>query len=290
MTQTPTSPQSIRLVDAIASRPPGVPQTEAEYLLLHALGKRIHERAWLRAHSDESVPTDAWQVFQDGCKQRAAGVPIAYITGMKEFRGLSLAIDARVLDPRPDTEVLVDWALEVLPEEQPCAAADLGTGSGAIALVLAHERPKAQIWAVDACADALTVARLNAERLQLPIQFCLGHWQAPLMARRLSFDLLVSNPPYIAALDPHLNALRHEPLKALVSGADGLDDIRHLVVNAPTVLKPGAWLLMEHGHDQAADVAQLMCAAGFRHVQHRNDLAGIARCTGGQWPGPSKIG
>jgi len=282
---------SVSIHEALTQLSPSpVLRTEAEYLLLHTLGKNIHERAWLRAHSDDPLGPDDLQVFQGLCTQRATGVPLAYLTGTKEFHGLSLAVDARVLDPRPDTEALVDWALELLPEHQRCKVADLGTGSGAIALALAHARPQAQIWAVDACPDALAVAGQNASRLRLPVQFCQGHWLDPLVAQHVQLDLLVSNPPYIALHDPHLPALQHEPLKALVSGADGLDDIRHIVQHAPAVLKPGAWLLLEHGHEQSTAVAHLLRTAGYAHVQHRNDLAGIARCTGGQWPGQFNVG
>ena len=284
-------PHSASIRDTLAQYSANVvPRTEAEYLLLHALGKHIHDRAWLRAHDDNTLTSDELQTFQNLCAQRATGVPLAYLTGTKEFHGLTLAVDARVLDPRPDTEALVDWALELLPEMQRSAVADLGTGSGAIALALAHARPQAQVWAVDACAGALTVARQNALHLNVSVQFDLGHWLSPLVEQGVQLDLLVSNPPYIAAHDPHLPALQHEPLKALVSGVDGLDDIRHIVQHAPAVLKPEAWLLLEHGHDQSTAVADLLLAAGFTHVQHRNDLAGIARCTGGQWLGPSNIG
>ena len=187
-----------------------------------------------------------------------------------------------MLDPRPDTETLVDWALEILPGDGAnLRIVDLGTGSGAIALALQHERPKAEVWAVDASADALAVARANAERLHLPVQFTHGSWLSPLTGR---FDAIVSNPPYIAADDPHLPALSHEPRQALVSGADGLHDIRRIIAAAPEHLAPGAWLLLEHGWDQAAAARALLSDSGWAQVQSRRDLAGVERCSGGQWP------
>ncbi|MEG1454319.1 MAG: peptide chain release factor N(5)-glutamine methyltransferase, partial [Comamonas sp.] len=194
--------------------------------------------------------------------------------------GLALQIDARVLDPRPDTETLVDWALEVLADWNAPRIVDLGTGSGAIALALQRQRPDASVWAVDASADALAVARDNAQRLGLNLQFAQGSWLRAL-APDQQFDAIVTNPPYICADDPHLAALTHEPLCALASGADGLDDIRAIIEQSPAHLAPGGWLLIEHGWDQAPAVQELLRGAGFGAVQSRNDLAGIARCTGG---------
>ena len=258
----------------------GLARLDAQMLLLHSLGRDPNDRAWLLAHDDDALPTDTLATYLALCQRRAAGEPVAYLTGCKSFYGLPLAVDARVLDPRPDTETLVDWALELLA---PCAApriADLGTGSGAIALALQSQRPSTRVIAVDASADALAVASSNAARLQLPVQFAHGSWLEPLDGLE-PVDLIVSNPPYIRADDPHLAALTHEPLSALASGADGLEDIRSIIDQAPAHLKAGGWLLFEHGWDQAEDVAQLMQAAGFEQVQHRHDLAGIARCTGG---------
>jgi release factor glutamine methyltransferase len=205
---------------------------------------------------------------------------VAYLTGRKEFYGLALEVDARVLDPRPDTETLVDWALEVLADWNAPRIVDLGTGSGAIALALQQQRPDASVWAVDASADALAVAGANAQRLGLNVQFALGSWLQAL-APGQQFDAIVTNPPYIRADDPHLAALTHEPLSALTSGADGLADIRAIIDQSPAHLAPGGWLLIEHGWDQAPAVQQLLRAAGFAAVQSRNDLAGIARCSGG---------
>lgn len=257
---------------------------DAGMLLLHALGRDPHERAWLLAHGTDELAPSALQNFQSLCAQRQDGVPMAYLLGRTEFYGLPLTITPEVLDPRDDTETLVDWALSLMPPDAALAVVDLGTGSGAIALALRHERPAAQVWAVDQSPAALAVARRNAEVLGLPVRWLEGNWLSSMPANQ-RFDLIVSNPPYIAATDPHMPALRHEPRQALVSGLDGLDDIRTLVDQAPGHLKPGGWLLLEHGHDQSAAVQALLRQAGFDQVQSRPDLAGIPRCTGGHWPG-----
>lgn len=275
-TTTPTLAQSLT-----QARTLGLERIDAQMLLLHALARPDAGRAWLLAHDTDALEPAVHEAFMALCRRRAAGEPVAYLTGRKEFYGLQLAIDARVLDPRPDTETLVDWALEVIAPLPAPRVLDLGTGSGAIALALQHQRPMAQVLAVDASADALAVAQANAQRLALPVRFALGHWLDSVEGR---FDAIVSNPPYIAAADPHLAALTHEPLQALASGADGLDDIRTIVAQAPAHLAPGGWLLLEHGHDQAEAVGALLRAQGFAQVHSRNDLAGIARCTGGQWP------
>ena len=258
----------------------GLARVDAQMLLLHLMQQPAHARAWLITHDGDMLNAEQQARWALLCAQRQQGAPVAYLTGSKEFYGLDLAVDSRVLDPRPDTETLVDWALELMPEGQPVSVVDLGTGSGAIALALQSQRPTARVLAVDASADALAVARSNAARLQLPVQFAHGSWLEPLDGQE-PVDLIVSNPPYIRADDPHLAALTHEPLSALASGADGLEDIRSIIEQAPARLKDGGWLLFEHGWDQAEDVAGLMRAAGFGQVQHRQDLAGIARCTGG---------
>ncbi len=262
----------------------GMARVDAQMLLLSLMQQPAHARAWLITHDTDILSTEQQQRWVDLCTQRQQGTPVAYLTGHKEFYGLNLSVDARVLDPRPDTETLVDWALELMPEGAATRVVDLGTGSGAIALALQSQRPAAQLIAVDASADALAVAQSNAQQLKLPVQFAHGSWLEPLMGQA-AFDLVVSNPPYIRSDDPHLAALTHEPLSALASGEDGLEDIRTIIGQTPEVLKPGGWLLFEHGWDQAADVAQLMRDAGFAQVQHRQDLAGTDRCTGGQWPG-----
>ena len=257
----------------------GLPRLEAQMLLLHALGQPPQARAWLLAHDDAALPADAAARLHALATRRLAGEPMAYLTGEKHFHGLRLQVDARVLDPRDDTETLVDWALALLPADAPRRVLDLGTGSGAIALAIAHARPQARVTAVDASADALTVARANAGRLGLAVTLHHGDWLAPVAGE--VFDLIVSNPPYIAEGDAHLPALAHEPRSALVSGADGLDDLRRIVATAPAHLAPGGWLLLEHGWDQAAAVRALLADAGFAQVQSRRDLAGIERCSGG---------
>ena len=257
----------------------GLERIDAQLLLLHLLGH--NSRAWLLTHDDQLLTPAQAQQYAALCAQRLDAVPVAYLTGCKEFFGLPLQVDARVLDPRPDTETLVDWALELLAPLAAPRLLDLGTGSGAIALALQHQRPDAQVSAVDASADALAVAQANATRLGLAVQFAHGDWLRGVVGQ---FDAIVSNPPYIAAADPHLAALCHEPLQALASGADGLDDIRSIVAQAPAHLLPGGWLLLEHGWDQADAVQALLRTAGFGAVQSRKDLAGIARCSGGQWP------
>lgn len=266
------------------ARARGLERIDAQMLLLHAIGQPDAGRAWLLAHDTDALAPDAQARFEALCQRRAAGEPVAYLTGRKEFYGLALAVDARVLDPRPDTETLVDWALELLAPQPAPRVVDLGTGSGAIALALQRQRPDAQVLAVDASEDALAVARANAERLGLAVRFRHGSWLDGVPG---PFDAIVSNPPYVPAADPHLAALTHEPLSALASGADGLDDIRTIVAQAPARLAPGGWLLLEHGWDQADAVQALLRAAGFARVASRADLAGIARCTGGQWPGAS---
>ena len=266
----------------------GLERIDAQLLLLHVLARPDAGRAWLLAHDTDALDAAVHARFIALCQRRAAGEPVAYLTGHKEFYGLPLQVDARVLDPRPDTETLVDWALQVIAAlpaptatSAPPRIVDLGTGSGAIALALQHHCPHAEVLAVDASADALAVAQANATRLGLPVRFEQGNWLAGVVG---VFDAIVSNPPYIASADPHLAALTHEPLQALASGADGLEAIRTIVAQAPAHLRPGGWLLLEHGHDQAPAVHALLTRRGFSGVQSRNDLAGIARCSGGQWP------
>ena len=263
----------------------GLPRIDAQLLLLHVLDQAGSGRAWLLSHDTDLLHPAQAQAFATVCARRRAGEPVAYLTGCKEFFGLPLQVDARVLDPRPDTETLVDWALELAAALPQPRLLDLGTGSGAIALALQHQRPTAQVWAVDASADALTVARANAQRLDLGVRFLHGSWLSPVAhAAAGPFDLIVSNPPYIRENDPHMAALRHEPRQALTSGADGLQDIRAIIAQAPAHLAPGGWLLLEHGWDQAADVQALLRAAGLANVHSRPDLAGIDRCSGGQIP------
>lgn len=269
----------------LSARQSGLDKLDSQVLLLHCVGRSPHDRAWLIAHDSDDLATSSAARFFQLCQRRTDGEPIAYLIGSREFHGLRLRVDARVLDPRPDTETLVDWALAVLPEGSTGAVLDLGTGSGAIALAIQRQRPTLSVWASDASQDALTVAQENAAQLGLPVQFCQNNWlhNWPPQDAPDRFCLLVSNPPYIRDNDPHLPALRHEPLSALTSGADGLDAIRTLICQAAAHLEPGGWLLLEHGWDQGPQVQQILQAAGFTEVQARTDLAGHWRCTGGQW-------
>ena len=263
-----------------AARDAGVERLDAQ-LLLSACTQR--PRAWLIAHADAPLPVAAANTFLSWLRRRAQGEPLAYIFGEKEFHGLLLKVDANVLVPRPDTETLVDWALEIIQAGNPSArVADLGTGSGAIALAIKHAARGVDIVAVDESEAALGVARENGQRLALSVDWKLGHWWQPLGGLR--FDIALSNPPYVADGDEHLAALSHEPRSALTAGADGLDDIRVIVSGALEHLAPGGWLMLEHGHDQATRVGDLLDRAGFASVQSRRDLAGIERCTGGRAP------
>jgi release factor glutamine methyltransferase len=258
----------------------GIARADAHMLLLHALAHPLHDRAWLLAHDTDVLTQSQQQRWNQALQRRLQGEPVAYITGCKDFFGLTLHVDARVLDPRPDTEILVEWALELLPVDRANRVLDLGTGSGAVALALQHHRPVSQVTAVDASADALEVANANAQRLNLQVQCVLSHWADAVPG---PFELIVSNPPYVAKGDPHLAALKHEPRQALVSGADGLDDIRQIIDQASCRLTPSGWLLLEHGWDQASAVQALLKDAKFEAVQSRQDLSGTWRCTGGQW-------
>jgi release factor glutamine methyltransferase len=266
-----------RSIDALLAQ--GLERLDAQLLVLHVAGRPAHDRAWLLAHDTDVLPEEGMAALQALATRRLRGEPVAYLTGYKEFYGLNLTVDARVLVPRPDTETLVEWALEVL--EPSASVMDLGTGSGAIALALKHTRPALQVHAVDYSTDALAVAQSNAQRLQLKVVFSQGSWLSGVTGR---FDTIVSNPPYIAAQDPHLDALTHEPAQALASGSDGLDDIRTIIAQAPAHLRSAGWLLLEHGFDQAEAVRALLAKSGFVEVQSRCDLAGIERCSGGQLP------
>ena len=217
--------------------------------------------------------------------RRAAGEPLAYLLGSIEFFGLSLRVTPSVLVPRPDTETLVNWAIELLQQRAAALPSprvlDLGTGSGAIALAIKHACRAASVVATDTSAQALTVAESNGQELGLGVEWRLGDWWHPVDSDR--FDLVVSNPPYIAAHDPHLAALSHEPALALTSGADGLSALRHIVAGSPGQLNTGGWLLVEHGYNQASAMRDLFVATGFTDVGTRFDFGGQPRCTGAKW-------
>ncbi|SFM67954.1 [protein release factor]-glutamine N5-methyltransferase [Ectothiorhodospira mobilis] len=257
------------------------PAAEARLLLAAALER---DRAWLYAHGGDPAPDAAIRRARAWARRRAAGEPLAYLLGAREFWSLPLTVGPGVLVPRPDTETLVEAALGCIPEGQAWGVADLGTGSGAIALALARERPQAAITATDRSPRALTQARENARRLGLAqrIRFLQGDWFEALAGAR--FHVLVSNPPYVAQGDPHLEALRHEPAEALIAGDDGLADLRLLAAGAPAHLLPGGWLLLEHGADQGAAVRALLAGAGFTSVSTLQDLGGRDRVGRGRLP------
>lgn len=259
----------------------GLDRLDAQLLLLHLLDKPAHQRGWLLAHDNDPLPPALATDLESLTRRRLAGEPLAYLTGHKEFFGLDLAVDARVLVPRPDTETLVNWALELLTGQQ--CVLDMGTGSGAIALALKASQPTLDVQATDLSAAALAMAQANAQRLKLEVSFHQGPWFSALPEPDARFDCIVSNPPYIAELDPHLAALQFEPAPALASGPEGLDDLRQIISQAPKHLVPGGWLLLEHGYDQAQAVRKLLSAAGFARILSRRDLAGIERCSGGQF-------
>lgn len=262
------------------SRSAGVARLDAQLLLAHHLGR---PRTWLLAHDDEPIASALLARLHADLARCADGVPLAYLIGQREFCGLALQVNADVLVPRPETEGLVEWALDLARHAPLRRLVDLGTGSGAIALAFRHRAPADfDVHAVDRSEAALAVARANGARLQLPVTWHAGDWWAPLEGQ--TFGIAVSNPPYVKAGDPHLPALRHEPAQALVAGDDGLQALRAIVAGAPAHLAPGGWLLLEHGHDQAAAVAALLAAAGFAAIETRADLAGLPRLTGGRLP------
>jgi release factor glutamine methyltransferase len=246
---------------------------EARLLLAAATG---FSEASVLANAERSLPFSVVRSFEKMASRRAAGEPVAYILGRKEFYGLDLAVNPAVLIPRPETELLVDIALE----RNFSSVVDLGTGSGAIALALKKHRPKARVVAVESSAAALAVAQRNATKHSLDIEFRHGCWLEAVAGER--FDLVVANPPYIAAGDPHLHALSFEPLSALVAGADGLDAIREIVRAGPAHLCPGGWLFLEHGMGQDRAVRALLAEAGLEELTSRPDLAGIPRVSGGR--------
>jgi release factor glutamine methyltransferase len=300
----------ITIAAALAAARASIPPAEARLLLGHVLGC---SSAWLEAHRETNLSPQQLAAFSALVERRAAGEPVAYLLGIREFYGRDFAVTSAVLIPRPETELLVDVALAKVgvTEGNPrgtggtkCPAAgmkcpeagtapgttcilDLGTGSGCIAITLALELPGARVTAVDVSPPALEVARVNAQLLGATVDLLASDWFAGLPEER--FDFIVANPPYVAAGDPHLMAgdLRFEPLDALTDQADGLAALRHIVATAPRWLKPGGNLFFEHGFDQAAAVFDLLVAAGFTGIEQHRDLAGIVRVSGGRLLDPS---
>jgi release factor glutamine methyltransferase len=260
----------------------GLPRLEAELLLCSSLGC---ERAWLIAHAEEAIDSSRARSAHARFARRRAGEPVSYITGRREFYGLAMRVSPEVLIPRPETERLVELALERLPLGAPGRVLEIGTGSGAIAIALASERPGLAIVATDVCEAALALARWNAHDHGAEIDFVLSDWFGALGPER--FDLIVSNPPYVAAGDAHLERgdLRFEPRLALVGGEDGLACIREIAVCAQNWLRPNGWLLMEHGYDQGDRCVELFSALGYTDVADFHDLAGQPRACAGVWRG-----
>ena len=270
----PVSEMSIALLLHAAARK--VPVREAEVLLAHCLDV---SRAYLYAFPEQRVPSATVEAFREAVAACAAGMPVAYLVGVREFWSLPLRVTRDTLIPRPETELLVETVLEQVKGER-AVVLDCGTGAGAIALALASERPQWTLYATDCSAAALQVARGNAKELRLAnVQFYQGDWCEGLPVSR--FDAIVSNPPYLATEDPHLPSLRYEPQSALVSGKDGLTAIRQLATVAPDYLSPGGMIFLEHGYDQADRVREILAASGFVNVTTTKDLAGNERMTCG---------
>ncbi len=259
---------------------------DAELLLAHAIDRN---RTYLYTWPEALLTEEQTQQFFENITKRQAGTPVAHILQTREFWGLSFKVTEATLIPRPDTEILVETALETLAEanletDQAWSILDLGTGSGAIACALASSCPSCHVTAVDFSSQALAVAKENAQRLDLDIRFCSGNWFEPLAGER--FDLIVSNPPYVCEDDPHLTQgdVRFEPLTALTSGETGLDDIAQILQQANKHLVPGGWLMFEHGYDQAGAVQTLFHQYGFESIETRRDYGDQPRITIGRWP------
>ncbi|MFT9637935.1 peptide chain release factor N(5)-glutamine methyltransferase [Alcaligenes phenolicus] len=276
MTEPADSPRTLRALQPLSP----LPRLERDMLWMQVLGVG---RSWLIAHDTDELPLDKIQAYQALEARRVAGEPMAYIVGVREFMGHEFLVSPSVLIPRPDTETLVERALERVQNIQSPRILDMGCGSGAIAVSLALARPDAHVVASDISTLVLAQAGLNAQRLCGKVEFCLGSWYDA-VAGQEPFDLIVSNPPYIAVDDEHLaqGDVRFEPRQALTDGSDGLTDLRTIVQGAGPYLRPGASLLMEHGWDQADHVQNMLRQAGFKQVISYEDLAGIRRVTGGQ--------
>jgi release factor glutamine methyltransferase len=256
-----------------ALRASGIDPREARLLLSSATG---FSEASLLSNLERALAPDIAQEFMQRAERRKNGEPVAYIVGFKEFYSMRLAVNPAVLIPRPETELLVDLALQLAFS----SVVDLGTGSGAIALAIKRQRPKARVVATDSSAAALVVAQRNAVKHGLEIELRHGRWLEPLAGER--FNLIVANPPYVSAGDPHLTQLGFEPQEALVGGADGLDGIREIAAAAPAHLLPGGWLLVEHGMGQEPAVREMLDRAGLEDIANWPDLARIPRVTGGK--------
>jgi release factor glutamine methyltransferase len=300
------NPLSIRhALDWSQSLHTPIQKLDAQILLLHCLGREVHDKAFLITHDEAFIEKVCFNAFQKLVMRRALGEPCAYLIGRKEFYGLDFFVEPSVLIPRPETETLIDWALECSktlltnnkyhPSSE-LKVLDLGTGSGCIAVSIKKNAPYLQVWATDLSAQALSVAKSNAAHHNAHIQFSQGSWFQALAinpdsmrgfrgptASKPRFDLIVSNPPYIAEDDPHLEKLNFEPIAALTSGALGQDALEAIAKSARFFLNQGGWLILEHGYNQAQWARTLLGQYGYSSVQSRSDLSGISRCTGGQW-------
>lgn len=279
-----TIAEALHTATTLLSRASDSPRLDAELLLEYVTGL---PRSSFRAAPERELPTAAGWSLQQLVKRRAKGEPVAYIREQQEFWSLTLEVSPAVLIPRPETELVVERALGHIDKSAAALVADLGTGSGAIALAIASERPAAQVAAVDASRDALAIASRNIGRLQLTnVKLHQGNWFVPLAD--MKFDLIASNPPYIARDDAHLaqDVRRYEPLMALIPGDTGMEALEHIARRAGEHLNPGGWLVLEHGWQQADAVAKLLVRHGFDHVRSHADLAGHLRVTEGQWPEP----
>ncbi len=276
----PATPLRDILQRAAAMLPGDSPRADAELLLAAAIGQ---SRTWLFAHDDLAPGTDTLARFDTMLQRRRDGEPVALILGRQQFWSLDLMLGAATLVPRPETERLVELALERIAPGARCDVIDLGTGSGAIALAIASERPLARVTGVDAAPEALAVAAVNAAQLGLALRLLEGDWFSPVAGER--FDLVLSNPPYLADADPHLANLRHEPRAALVSGPTGMESIEAITIAARGHLRAQGELLMEHGMAQGAAVRACLQAAGYADVATWQDLEGRDRISGGRWAG-----
>ncbi len=274
-----------KLKAAVAERLAAIsdsPALDAELLICRAIDV---PRAYLYAHPEDEPDAAALERIESAVIRRLDGEPLAYITGSREFWSLPLAVSPATLVPRPETERVVELALGFMPRRKAVRVLDLGTGSGAIALALARERPESTVVAVDVSPEALDVAAINARELRIAnVEWLLGDWTAPVAGRR--FDVVVSNPPYVASGDPALGTLRHEPAAALAAGRDGLDAIRQLAAAVPAIIAADGALIVEHGATQATAVEGLLAAAGFTDIVCHTDYAGLPRVTVARWPAP----
>lgn len=271
---------AITITQALTEAYRTIDRVDACMLLQYVLNV---DHAFLLTYPDQVLVPQQIEDFSRLVKRRIDGIPVAYLTGERAFYDLTFKVTEAVLIPRPETELLIELALERIPVDQPLKVLDLGTGSGAIAITLAKHRPQIQVVAVDVSADALAVSRWNAKNLQVDnLSWVMGNWFDELSAQK--FDLIISNPPYVAENDPHLRQgdLRFEPQIALSAGSDGVACIQHIIEVAPKYLVSGGWLLLEHGYDQADECRQLLKHVDFSNICSYPDLAGIMRVSGGQ--------